>query len=95
MDKILLADLKQNNELLQQKLNDEIMDKNAFIQKMEDFESQIWEGLRGYVPNPDLTAMNFKCDFKHKKCRKEPNYTDGKLCYCWAHSIMIQQDIYK
>ena len=32
---------------------------------------------------------------KHKHCKKEPEYTDGKNHYCWIHSIMIQWEEYK
>jgi hypothetical protein len=70
------------------------LNNDDFMNDMEDFEKQIKEGDWCYMPNPSLIEMNFKCNFKHKKCRIQPGYTDGNLCYCWVHSIMIQQDKY-
>ena len=90
MNKQLLEKLKKDHETSKSEIT-----QDDFIYEMEQFEKEIWEGKRGYLPNPALIKIKFRCNFQHKNCRRQPEYTDGTLCYCWAHSIMIQEDKYK
>lgn len=56
---------------------------------VQRFERVIAEGDVVFVPNPTLTKI--RCMFKHKCCKLEPSYTDGKNnYYCDTHGIMIQ-----
>lgn len=68
-------------------------EKKDVLKFINQVERTILEGDVAYFPNPALTKLT--CNFRHKQCKQIPEYTDGKQnYYCWAHSIMIQDDKY-